>query len=170
MKLACVSLHGRGATDAFLAKLAVRLEALGLRLAGTVQSNHERPGRKKCDMDVRVLPDGPVLRISQDRGNLARGCTLDSGVLEQAVVEVMNRLAGAEVLIVNKFGKRECEGRGLVPVIAEAVNKGIPVLVGVNGLNLPELRAFAGDELLMLPAEEDSIMQWCQSLGLAHAA
>lgn len=170
MNLACVSLHGRGATDSFLAKLAVRLEALGLRLAGTVQSNHERPGRMKCDMDVRVLPDGPVLRISQDRGNLARGCTLDSGVLEQAVVEVMNRLAGAEVLIVNKFGKRECEGRGLVPVIVEAVDKGIPVLVGVNGLNLPELRAFAGDELLMLPAEEDSIMQWCQSLGLAHAA
>ncbi|WP_442954295.1 DUF2478 domain-containing protein [Paracoccus sp. APAP_BH8] len=29
-------------------------------------------------------PDGPVLRISEDRGNGARGCRLDAGVLEAA--------------------------------------------------------------------------------------
>lgn len=170
MKLACVSLPGHGSTDAFLARLVVRLEAQSMRLAGTVQSNHERIGRKKCDMDLRVLPDGPSLRISEDRGDLARGCTLDSGVLEQAVVEVMNRLAGAEVLIVNKFGKRECEGRGLVPAIAEAVDRDMAVLVGVNGLNMPQLRAFAGDDLLVLPADLDRVMQWCLLRGFADAS
>lgn len=170
MKLACVSLPGRGATDAFLAKLTMRLEAQGLRLAGTVQSNVERPGRKKCDMDLRVLPDGPSLRISEDRGDLARGCMLDSGVLEQAVVEVMNRLAGAEVLIVNKFGKRECEGRGLVPAIVEAASLGIPALLGVNGLNMADLRAFAGNELLVLPTDLDKVMHWCLNQRLANAA
>lgn len=113
MRIAYVSLQGRGRTDQLIAEVADRLTAEGLRLAGTVQSNHERPNRKKCDMDLRVLPDGPVVRISEDRGELASGCILDSGALEQTVHEVERRLDGADILIVNKFGKREAEGKGL---------------------------------------------------------
>ena len=160
MKLACVSVAGRGATDAFLSDIALALEAAGMRLAGTVQSNLERVGRRRCDMDIRVLPDGPTLRISEDRGDLARGCRLDAGVLEEAVVEVARRLDGADLLIVNKFGKREAEGKGLVPIVAEALEGGMPVLLGVNGLNLQALRDFAGDLLEELPAEPDAVIAW----------
>ena len=124
MRIAYVSLQGRGRTDQLIAEVADRLSVEGLRLAGTVQSNHERPNRKKCDMDLRVLPDGPIVRISEDRGELARGCILDSGALEQTVHEVERRLDGADILIVNKFGKREAEGKGLAPVIAEALHRG----------------------------------------------
>jgi hypothetical protein len=81
MKLAYVSVAGRGATDELLEEAVARLEAEGVPLAGTVQTNSQREGRAKCDMDLRVLPDGPVLRISQDLGDSARGCRLDGGVL-----------------------------------------------------------------------------------------
>ena len=130
MRIAYVSLQGRGRTDQLIAEVADRLSVEGLRLAGTVQSNHERPNRKKCDMDLRVLPDGPIVRISEDRGELARGCILDSGALEQTVHEVERRLDGADILIVNKFGKREAEGKGLAPVIAEALHRGLRCLSG----------------------------------------
>jgi nucleoside-triphosphatase THEP1 len=162
MKLAYVTLQGRGRTDALIAEVADLLEAEGVRLAGTVQSNHEREGRHKCDMDLRVLPDGPVVRISEDRGDLARGCTLDSGALEQTILAVQQHLDGAEVLIVNKFGKREAEGKGLVPVIADALERGLPVLVGVNGLNLAAFLAFAGDEVTALPTDARSVADWCK--------
>lgn len=161
MRIAYVSLQGRGRTDQLIADVADRLRTRGLRLAGTVQSNHDRPGRRKCDMDLRVLPDGPVLRISEDRGDLARGCTLDSGALEQTVFEVEQRLAGADILIVNKFGKREAEGKGLVPVIAEALHRGIPVLVGVNGLNLAAFLVFAGEQIEGLPTGVEDVADWC---------
>ncbi|GGO38701.1 hypothetical protein GCM10010991_36390 [Gemmobacter aquaticus] len=161
MRIAYVSLQGRGQTDALIAEVAGRLAVLGMRLAGTVQSNHERPDRRKCDMDLRVLPDGPTLRISEDRGDLARGCTLDSGALEQAVFEVERRLDGADILLVNKYGKREAEGRGLVPIIAEALHRGIPVLVGVNGLNLAALLAFAGEAIEGLPTNAEVVANWC---------
>lgn len=161
MRIAYVSLQGRGQTDALIAEVAGRLAVLGLRLAGTVQSNHERPDRRKCDMDLRVLPDGPTLRISEDRGDLARGCTLDCGALEQAVFEVERRLDGADILLVNKYGKREAEGRGLVPIIAEALHRGIPVLVGVNGLNLAALLAFAGEAIEGLPTNAEVVANWC---------
>lgn len=161
MQIAYVTLQGRGRTDELIAEVAARLEGRGLRLAGTVQSNVERPDRRRCDMDLRVLPDGPIVRISEDRGDLARGCLLDSGALEQTVQEVMLRLDGAQLLIVNKFGKRESEGRGLVPVVAEAVSRGIPVLVGVNGLNLAAFLAFAGEGTEALPTDVETVVNWC---------
>jgi nucleoside-triphosphatase THEP1 len=161
MDIACVGIHGRGETDRFIAQVATALEAAGLRLAGTVQTNTDRPGRRKCDMELRVLPDGPAVRISEDRGGLARGCILDSGALEQTVVAVLERLAGADCLIVNKFGKRESEGRGMVPVIAAALERGMPVLVGVNALNMPDFLNFAGELALPLPAEVGTVADWC---------
>ena len=114
-------------------------------------------------MDLMILPNGPVVRISEDRGDLARGCILDSGALEQTVVEVQQRLAGADLLIVNKFGKREAEGKGLVPVIAEALDLGLPVLIGVNGLNLAAFLVFAGEEAIALSTETRIVADWCQS-------
>jgi hypothetical protein len=169
MKLAYVTLQGRGRTDVLIAEVAALLAARDVRLAGTVQSNHERPDRRKCDMDLVILPDGPVVRISEDRGDLARGCTLDSGALEQTVEAVRQRLAGAEVLLVNKFGKREAEGKGLVPVIAEAVERGLPVLIGVNGLNLAAFLAFSGEGVTALQPDAATAAGWCMSMSPAQA-
>lgn len=170
VKLAYVTLQGRGRTDALIAAVADQLQKDGLRLSGTVQSNIERPDRRRCDMDLMILPQGPVVRISEDRGDLARGCTLDSGALEQSVAEVQQRLSSSDILIVNKFGKREAEGKGLVPVIGDAVGLGIPVLVGVNGLNLAAFLVFAGEEAMALPTDVASVVQWCsQSIATETA-
>lgn len=169
MRLAHVSLEGRGATDRFLAAVAATLETSGLRLCGTVQANTERADRPKCDMDLRVLPDGPTLRISEDRGALSRGCILDHGALEQAVAEVSRRLHGADVLIVNKFGRREAEGHGMVPVIAEALDAGLSVLVGVNRLNIGQFLDFAGQMSLALPADVRQVADWCGRGEVADA-
>lgn len=166
MKIGYVCIAGRGATDACLMAAVARIEAAGLPLAGTVQTNTERPGRQLCDMDIRVLPKGPVLRISQDLGSGARGCRLDVGALETAVAAVTVTLSGAALLVVNKFGKSEAEGRGMVPVIAAAVEQGLPVLVGVNGLNLPAFLGFADGMAEPLPADPETIAAW----ALAAAA
>lgn len=161
MRLAHISISGRGETDRFLAGVAARLEMAGVRLAGTVQTNIARADRTKCDMDLRVLPDGPVYRISEDRGAAARGCMLDHGALEQTVAEVARRLDSAEMLIVNKFGRAESEGRGLVPVISDALERRMTVLVGVNGLNLPLFLDFSGGLSQMLPPDEATVLTWC---------
>lgn len=160
MPIAYVSLPGRGATDALIAAAVAQLRPLGLQLAGTVQTDVPRPDRSLCDMELAVLPDGPVFRINQDRGEAARGCRLDGGALEEAVVEVAARMDGAEVLIVNKFGKLEAQGRGYVPLIAEALGRDMAVLVGVNALTLPDLLAFCDGLATALPADATAIADW----------
>lgn len=143
MQLAYVAGGGKGQTDQLLADVAQRLRLAGFTLAGTVQFNQVREDRPKCDMDLQILPDGPIIRISEDRGALARGCIISSEALEQVVAEVERRLEGADLMIINKFGKREAEGRGLRPIIGEALLRGIPVIVGVNALNLDAFLTFS---------------------------
>jgi len=148
-------------TDQLLYSLAQDLMARGLRVCGTVQINTEREKTDHCDMDLRVLPDGPVIRISQDLGAGATGCKLDPGALEAAVGHVAAALeAGADVLIVNKFGQHEAEGRGFRSVIAEALAREIPVLVGLNGLNRDAFEAFTEGCADHLPADAAILSDW----------
>jgi nucleoside-triphosphatase THEP1 len=135
--------------------------ASGLRICGTVQVSSERGDGQSCDMDVVVLPDGPVIRISQARGREARGCRLDPRALEDAVGLVMTRFGqGADGLIVNKFGKHEAEGRGFRDLIGEALAQGVPVLVGLNALNRDAFMEFADGLAEALPASEPALVEW----------
>ena len=69
-----------------------------------------------------------ALRISQDRGKWARGCRLDAGSLELAVAQVASALdVGADLMIINKFGKHEAEGRGF-----RAVARPVPAMPPVQ--------------------------------------
>lgn len=161
MTLAYTMAPGRGDTDLILASLAADLAIRGIRCCGTVQINSERCDAGPCDMDVRVLPDGPVLRISQDLGPSARGCRLDPDALETAVGLVADRLSsGADLLIVNKFGKHEADGRGFRDVIAEAMAMNLPVLVGLNALNRDAFESFADGLAVELPPEPAALMAW----------
>ncbi|MCU9849912.1 DUF2478 domain-containing protein [Defluviimonas sp. WL0024] len=170
MRLAYITAAEKGLTDRVLAEAADLLAERGLRLAGVVQTNVQRPQRFHCDMDLRILPDGPVIGITQNLGANARGCRLDPGALEGAVADVSARLgAGADLLILNKFGKHEGEGRGFRPVIAEALAMDLPVILGVNALNLDAFHAFTEGLAEELPADPRTIADWC-ALSLAEAA
>ncbi|MEP2505676.1 MAG: DUF2478 domain-containing protein [Paracoccaceae bacterium] len=136
---------GKGDTDLLLFDFAEFLANSGLRTAGTVQINTESVCDGPCDMDVRVLPDGPDIRISQSLGQHAKGCRLDPAALEAAVQIVAARLPqGVDCLIVNKFGKHEADGRGMRDVIADAISRDIPVLVGLNPLTNKVLMRSSG--------------------------
>jgi hypothetical protein len=112
-------------------------------------------------MDVEVLPDGPVIRISQSLGPGARGCRLDPSALELAVAAAEARLAeGCDLVIVNKFGKHEAEGRGFRGLIAEALARDVPVLVGVNRLNAPQFVDFTADAADCLQPEMSQLLRW----------
>jgi nucleoside-triphosphatase THEP1 len=169
MKLAYTMAPGRGDTDLVLERLATDLAARGLRCCGTVQINSERCDAGPCDMDVRVLPDGAILRISQDLGPQSRGCRLDPAALETAVGLVAASLSsGADLLIVNKFGKHEAEGRGFRYVIAEAIAMDIPVLVGLNAINRPAFESFADGLAVQLPSDPTALMAWVDDLSVGN--
>lgn len=171
MLIAAVHSSEPGRLDSVMSELAETLLSQGLRLAGVVQTNCVNPDRHKCDMDVRVLPDGPLIRISQDLGTASQGCRLDPAALEEAVALVGPRLAaGADLLILNKFGKHEADGHGFRDLIAEALAAGVPVLTGINGLNRPAFEDFTDGMAEVLPADPSALLAWVRAARVSKVA
>lgn len=154
---------GRGQGDALLIDVAEHLLARGIAVTGVVQVNLEHDPDKPCHMDLRLLGQPETIRISQDRGRLARGCRLDSGSLAMAVHQVKTAIAtnGARLLIVNKFGKQECEGEGFRDVIAEALGADMAVLTTVSARHLQGFVDFAAGFETPLPFDRDRVIAWC---------
>lgn len=147
-------------TDRVLALTASRLSALGRRVVGAVQVVRQRPDGGR-DMALRLLPDGPLVDISEDRGPGAAGCQLDPAALETAVGLAGTALAGgADVLIVNRFGKSEAQGDGFRDLIALACLSGIPVLVAVSPALGPAFEEFTGGGLDPLPSDPEALAAW----------
>lgn len=150
-----------GATDRLLCQVADTLQARGMKLAGAVQENLGGDAVTRCDMVLRVLGTDAVFTISQSLGPCATGCRLDPGALERAVGLVQATLNDpADVLIVNKFGKQEIDGRGFRPVIAEALSRGIPVLTATGGGQRDAFVGFSGDMAQQIEATPEAILSW----------
>ncbi len=166
MHLAYVTTTDRGATDRLLSEFADGLVQAGTTIAGVVQTNTECADGYKCDMDLKVMPTGETIRISQSLGKNARGCRLDPAELERAVGLVTRSLEnGPQLLIINKFGKHEADGRGFRPIIADALEREIPVLVGVNKLNIEKFQEFAGGIAEALGPDVSSLTEWFDKIS-----
>jgi nucleoside-triphosphatase THEP1 len=148
--------------DTVLSEVARDLKSRGLRIAGAVQHNTHSGDRCRCDMTLEDLASGTLVQISEDRGPEARGCRLDSSALEEIVGLVCSSLEGKpDLVVVNKFGKREAEGSGFRAAIEQALDSGIAVLTAVSSTNLAEWENFAGGLDERLPLEPTAIAAWC---------
>jgi nucleoside-triphosphatase THEP1 len=156
--------------DALIAQCAAGLLDSSYRLGGVVQSNAHRRGRRRCDMYVRDLLGGDQIKISFDRGNEARGCRLDPDAFARIDAWVARAVRErVDLLIINKFGKEEAHGRGLRPVIADALMAEIPLLIGVSTRNLCDFLTFVGDSAKSLKPDDEAIASWCRN-AIEHGA
>ena len=171
LKPICALVYEEGAqAQLILLALIKALRATGTHLAGTLQHDRERPGRRHCDMELEDLASGHITRISEDRGEAASGCRLDRDAFARVDASIQASLdAGCDLLIINKFGKTEVEGQGLRNAIAQALLAGFPVLVGVPSRNLDDWHRFVGDEACEARSLAD-VQRWCRAHGLALGA
>ncbi len=153
-----------GGADRCLSGLAGRLESAGIPLAGVVQSNIARADGQPDDMDLHVIGTGRVIRISQSLGPGSEGCRLNAAALEEAAGLVGAALdTGApRVLLLNRFGRQEAEGRGFRPLIGRALGEGMAVLMAVGAEYAEAFHAFAGGMGECLPADAARLLDWCR--------
>lgn len=156
-----------------IAHVVEGLRDRGIVLAGALQRTPEdMADRHPCDLLIEDLATGEITAIAEHRGKQARGCRLDVGLLTELAEAVLVSLRSEEprLLVINKFGKIEADGGGLRQAVAEAVELGIPVLVGVPARNLDRWRAFAGALAVELPVDEVAVARWLASHGLDPGA
>ena len=153
--------------------LAAFLEAAvrrGVRVAGLVQ---ERATDDLCDLhDVRVrdLGTGATLPIMQDLGRDATGCRVDPAAIAVAASMLDRaRETSPDLLVVNRFGRLESEGGGLLAEIGKACADGLPLIVCVPKRFLPAWDAFAAGLDAKLPPVTAAIEGWWNARAAATA-
>jgi hypothetical protein len=143
--------------DAILRDFATALNKRGFRVVGMVQAGQ----CADSSLSAILLHNGEQLLLAQDFDPSARGCRLDVNRLEAAGKRVSDALeAGADLLIVNRFGKREREGRGLLFLIERALNADIPVVIAVSSERLADWTTFAGPANANLACERQALDAW----------
>ncbi len=162
LPIAAVLSDASNSAGLVLTDVARHLRREGCRLAGAVQTADPEEARQgACVMTLSVLPDGPELPIWQELGQHAKGCRLNHEALEDVVGLVDRAIdSSTDVLIINKFGKREGEGAGFRQTIARAIDMDIPVLVGISDAERRAFESFVGGAGQVLPARVDDVLAW----------
>ncbi|PRY21425.1 uncharacterized protein DUF2478 [Aliiruegeria haliotis] len=161
MRLAYITSDTPGQMNTTLRTLAETVSGQGRRVVGAVQVNSEPEGDELCDKTLLLLPEGPQICISQTLGPGSTGCRLDTDALARAVQHTAGQLdAGADLLIVNKFGSHEAEGRGFRDLIGTALAREIPVVVGVTSAKRDDFLQFAGDLGTQIECDVEQLTNW----------
>ena len=151
--------------DAFFRALVGRWRALGLSVAGVLQHQVVEDAGQRCDVLLEDLTSGHHTALFEDRGAGASGCRLDQAALAEATARVEGSLEQApDVVVLNKFGKAECEGGGLRDLIAGAIDRGIPVVIGVPRHRLDAWRNFVGEFAIELSDDAGELERWLGGL------
>jgi hypothetical protein len=159
--LAAIRATGKTPVDATLADAAAVLRSWGVTVRGIVQEEVASVDGAKPTTQLRDVADGSLMQISQDLGPNARGCRLDPGALAEATRRLETIVeGGADLLILNRFGRSESEGTGLRPIIENAILSGIPVLIAVRDEYIPAWDMFHEGMATWLPAETNAILDW----------
>ncbi len=147
--------------DAAFQALVARCRSLGLSLAGVLQHRVSAAPDRRCDLVLEDLSTGHRTAIFEDRGAGAAGCRLDEAALAEASARIEHSLQDRpDLLVLNKFGKAECAGGGLLDLVASAMDRKITVVIGVPKSNLQSWRDFAGDLAIELSEDIREVEKW----------
>jgi hypothetical protein len=144
--------------DEILHEFASGLNANGHRAVGIIQLGRHHPD---ASLSATLVPTGEQLRLFQTMDACSAGCRLDVGQLMGAGERIARTLdEGADILIVNRFGRQEREGKGLAYLIAHALSADVPVVVAVPSHHFADWITFAGGMTVKLHCDRESLDGW----------
>jgi Protein of unknown function (DUF2478) len=149
--------------DAILRDFASDLNARGFRAVGMTQAGE----CADSSLSAVLLHSGEKLLLAGDSDPAASGCRLDVARLQDAGARVADALeAGADLLIINRFGKRERNGQGLAYLIERAHEADTPVVIAVSSQHFAEWTKFAGGMTVRLSCDRHSLDSWWRNVSV----
>lgn len=143
--------------DKILREFAADLNASGRRVVGMVQKGQ----CADASLSAVLVHTGEVLALALHATSPASGCKLDLGRLQDAAARVAGAMeAGADLVIINRFGKRERDGKGLSRVISRALDADIPVVIAVSNDSFADWIKFADGMSVKLHCDREALETW----------
>ena len=153
-----------------IGRFVERRRSEGLRLVGVVEA-HE-PGAGACGaLSLTDLATGARIKISQNLGPGSTACNLDPGGVALACAAVQGALrAGADLVVLSKFGKLEAGGGGLRDAFRAALEGGVPVVTTLHPVLRDEWALFAGELAEEIAPEFSALEGWWRDVSTAARA
>jgi hypothetical protein len=149
--------------DRVLRDFAADLTGRGIRAVGLVQQRGQSDAPQLSGL---LLHSGETLSLFQDLGPLSTACKLDTGQLLNAGARVAVAIdQGADILIVNRFGRQEREGKGLIDLVDRALSADIPVVIAVPAERFADWIKYAEGMSVRLRCDRRALDTWWNSLS-----
>ena len=147
--------------DELLSKSCAQLRSVGVRIGGVLQQSSGEQGQCASSVHVVDLRSGRMFDIWEDRGACAVGCRLDERGLVDAEPALMAAIVDrVDLLVINRFGRAESLGRGLLGCFSAAIEAGVAVLTAVRPPYDQAWYAFHGGCAHDLAPEMHEIIDW----------
>jgi nucleoside-triphosphatase THEP1 len=153
--------------DAVLRDFAADLNARGFRAVGMVQAGQ----CADSSLSAVLVHSGETLALARDFDPSASGCRLDVERLQSAGARIASAIeAGADVVIINRFGKRESAGQGLAYLIERALDADIPVVIAVSAQRFLDWIKFSGGMSVKLRCDRHALGAWWHGISTRDVA
>ena len=145
--------------DRVLRDFASDLNIRGYRAVGLVQTGRHCVDAPK--LSAMLVHTGEERQLFQNLGAGATGCRLDVGQLLDAGAQIADAIdQGADLVIVNRFGRQEREGKGLSYLVERALSADIPVVIAVPSHRFADWIKFADGMSVKLRCDRKSLEAW----------
>src|SRR5262245_29597559 len=149
--------------DSLIDEFTTDLERSGVRPVGVIQRGRNCQSENP-KLGVVVLPRHNIIGLTSHTG---RGdqCSLDPSRLSELAQHLTLALRdGADLLIINRYGRSEAAGGGLANLIEQAFEANIPVLIAVSIRRFPDWLRFCKGMNVCLGCRRDEVDRWWRSM------
>jgi hypothetical protein len=163
--LAAIVYTARDDPDRLLLDFVGDLRRAGCRPLGFVQLDRIQ----SCDAHtIRLLrlPSGDVVSLRHDPAPDARQCGFETERLVDTAGAIAAGLGeGADLVVINRFGKLEAEGKGLIDLIRRAGEADIPVLIAVPEHRFEMWTRYSCGMSVRVSCNRGALDRWWQSVS-----
>jgi nucleoside-triphosphatase THEP1 len=147
-----------------LMKFVEKQKTLNTRVGGVLQEivfNSEGAPVGLNAVDVLTNRRIPITRPVQN----IHDCSLDISALAETTNIIRNAINDRlDLVVVEKFGNSEQNGKGLIDEILQTLIEGIPLLISVPEMALPAWQERSGELGSVLPFTEEAFLHWWETL------
>ena len=162
---AAVSTRCGAEADNIVDDVVLSLQQRGVRVVGLRQRLSDN-GSSRCGVELESISTGKLHRMTQSLGSGSISCNVDAEAIEQLALLLRNELNDdVDLVVINRFGKRESEGAGFCSVIERAIELGIPALTVVKEDWLDTWLDYGGEWVTTLPSDRAHILDWFEAVS-----
>ncbi len=150
--------------DDVLSCFVAEVAANGVRVQSLVQKRKSNGPGCSCSIDLVDITTQEIYSISQDLGKGSISCRLDpAGVAASSIVLRRAVDDRTELIVANRFGSLEREGRGLAQEMLAAMVEYIPLLTVVAECYAADWESFTGGLAVRLSSIKQALHAWFDS-------